>query len=115
MENFLIPTLVLWGLTALVVEPLAQASFGSRLAEAGLAPERMASLSEDEQRKWQKIATQRYILWDVVIMGLAGLLGGLAGYYLFGISLRVKGWPGMLTFIGASLLGVSLLTGGRGF
>ncbi|GEM_PF-3270150 len=27
MENFLIPTLALWGLTALVVEPLAQASF----------------------------------------------------------------------------------------
>jgi len=89
-------------------------SVRARLAEAGLAPAGMASLSEDEQRKWQKIATQRYILWDVVIMGLAGLLGGLAGYYLFGISLRVKGWPGMVTFIGASLLGVSLKMGGSG-
>lgn len=41
-----------------------------------------------------------------MVMGFGGLLLGLAtGYYFIGISLKIKDWPGMLTFIAASFVG----------
>jgi len=43
-----------------------------------------------------------------LVLGTVGLIGGLLGYWFLGLSFEAKGWPGMIAFIGASFLGVSL-------
>jgi zinc transporter ZupT len=70
-------------------------------------------LPVESQRRWQRVATGYYILWDVLVLGVAGFVGGLLGFWFLGISLEAKGWPGMLAFVGASFLGLSLSQGPR--
>lgn len=52
------------------------------------------------------IPTGYYILADVIVLGVAGLLIGLVtGSYFIGFSWKAKDWPGMIVFIIASLIG----------
>lgn len=47
----------------------------------------------------------------MIVLGLAGLIAGLIGYWFVGIALDLKGWPGMIAFIGLSLLGAAMHRG----
>ncbi len=108
MEGILIGTAILWLLTALFVVPLTNWSVARRMEAEGVSITAIEELPEDDKRRWEAIATGYYILWDVLVLGIAGFIGGLLGYFFIGISLEAKGWPGMLAFIGASLLGLTL-------
>lgn len=113
MEGILIGTLVLWVLSAVLVVPLTQAGLARKMAAAGVADRPLEEFSEAEQAHWKSIATQQYILWDVVVLGTAGLIGGLLGFYFIGISMESKGWPGMIVFIAASFLGLGICGGSQ--
>ncbi len=107
--GFLIGMAVLIGLTALVVNPIVNSQFNARLNAEGLDEETLATLPPEEIKHWKTIHTQIYILWDVIILGVAGFLFGyFTGMFLIGISLDPKGWPGMIVFIGLSFLGSGL-------
>jgi hypothetical protein len=108
MGNIIVGTAILWGLTSLIVLPLTKMSVTRRLAEEGVNEASEERLSEDAKKQWQGIYNRYYMTWDVVVLGIAGLIGGLLGYYFIGLSLEARGWPGMLAFIGASFLGLSL-------
>ena len=106
--NIIIGTAILWGLSALVVVPLARFWLGRKLEEPAYARLQGSELSESDQSTVNRMATQYYIMADVLVLGTAGLIGGLLGYWFIGLSFEAKGWPGMIAFIGASFLGLSL-------
>jgi hypothetical protein len=107
MEGIMIGTLILWGLTAIFVLPLTKYCVSRRMAVEGVAETALDNLSPEEKQYWEKVTTRYYILWDVVVLGIAGLIGGLLGYWFFGLTFQAKGWPGMIAFITGSLLGVA--------
>jgi hypothetical protein len=111
MEGIILGTVVLWVLSAVLVVPLANLGVARRMAAAGVASRPFAELSDAEKAEWRRVATQQYILWDTLVLGVAGLIGGLLGYYFIGISTQAKGWPGMLAFIAASFLGLGMRGG----
>ena len=106
--NIIIGTAILWGLSALLVVPLARFWLGRKLEEPAYARLQGAELSESDQSTVNSLATRYYIMADVLVLGTAGLIGGLLGYWFIGLSFETKGWPGMIAFIGASFLGVSM-------
>ncbi len=108
MEGIMIGTLILWGLTAILVKPLASYCVSRRMAAEGVAATASEEQTIEVKQYWAKVATQYYILWDVVILGIAGFIGGLLGFWFIGVSLEAKGWPGMITFIAASFLGLAV-------
>lgn len=110
-EGILIGTAILWALDALVVSPLAAMMVGRKLEAAGVDIDSIEQLPEDQQAHWKSVYTGQYILWDVLVLSVAGLIMGLFGYYFIGISFEARGWPGMIAFIAASVLGVSLRQG----
>jgi hypothetical protein len=84
--NILIGTAILWGLKGLFVLPLTKYWVGRRLAEPAYAPLRGPDLSEADKATLQSLATKCFILADVLVLGAAGLLAGLLGYFFIGIS-----------------------------
>ena len=51
-------------------------------------------------------ATSAFIIADVGVLGIAGLLIGLfTGWYFIGIAFNRYHWPGLLAFVIMSLLG----------
>lgn len=114
MEGILIGTGILWLLNLLLVLPLTNLSLRRRMAAEGVAAESMDGLPDEEQQRWKGVATGYYILWDVIVLGTAGLVGGLLGFWFIGISTEARGWPGMIAFIGASFAGLALGTNGHG-
>ena len=102
--NIFIPTLILWVTTALLVVPLAERLTFKKLNIASNVD--IKTLPEEEQKKIEKVFTKKFILLDIVILGIVGLIGGLFGYFFIGISLDSKGWPGMVAFILMSFLGL---------
>jgi len=119
--NWIVGTLILWVLKAITV-PFAKMLAGKSVptelpsispapstetatpAETGPQPAPMKPKSAEDE-----IPTGYYILADVIVLGMAGLLlGGLTGYYFIGFSWRAKDWPGMIVFIIASFLGSAL-------
>lgn len=111
VANILICTLILWALSALIVGPLTNASLSRAMAAEGIDPETADKLSPEAQKHWEGLALRHSILWDILVLGIAGFIGGLFGYYFIGISFQVRGWPGMIAFIGASVLGVAISGG----
>ena len=107
MEGVLIGTAILWGLTAVLVAPLTNMSVGRSMAAAGVRAASLDQLPEDKKKHWQGVATRHYIGWDVLVLGLAGLIGGLMGFQFIGISMEAKSWPGMIAFIALSFFGVA--------
>ena len=81
----------------------------TRLAKFGaLSPERKAAIRAAQQEELNSLTTKYYILADVIVLGIAGMIGGLIGYQFIGISFQAKGWPGILAFMATSLIGSSL-------
>ena len=110
MEGILIGTAILWALTAVLVVPLTSLCLGRKMAAAGVVAASLETLPDEEKARWRRVATNYYVLWDVIVLGTAGLIGGLLGYYFIGVSLEAKGWPGMVAFIAASFLGLAART-----
>ena len=109
MAGILIGTAILWILNIALVMPLTNMSLCRRMAVEGVNVESSESMPDDEKKRWQNIATNYYMMWDVIVLGLAGLIGGLLGYFFFGFSLEAKGWPGVIAFVGASLFSCFVL------
>ena len=96
---------ILWGVTAVVINPIVNAQYKQRMWQEGVDPEMEASMTQADARYWQGVYNKIYILWDVIILGVCGFLFGyFVGFGLIGISFSPIGWPGMLAFIGLSLL-----------
>lgn len=109
--NIAIPTAILWGLTAVVVTPLANYLFIHRLKAPEFAHLNIThpmNLIESGDVEIQSIYTHYFVITDIIVLGIAGFIGGILGYLLIGISLDAKGWPGMIAFIAGSILGLSL-------
>lgn len=104
MGNIFVATAGLWILELLFVTPLA--AFLSRRSTARPAVAGTGSVVAPAP-----IDTASYVLASVLVLGSAGLLLGLAGYWFVGFSMKAKGWPGILAFIGLSLLGCQLAKG----
>ena len=108
--NFVVGTLTLWGLNVLLVQPLADHWTRRRMARGGLTSQSLAGEQGEQARQqlasWQ---TQYFILADVLIMAIAGLILGVAlGTPMIGFSWKLKFWPGMIALIVASLIGAGL-------
>jgi hypothetical protein len=102
LVGILIGTGILWLLKAVLVMPIAHYLTNRQLVkQAGaLSPEGQANVPVEA------IDTKLYILVDLLVMGTAGfLLGIIVGWFFIGITWEGKSWPGMIAFIGSSVLG----------
>ena len=64
------------------------------------------SLLEDRKKKINDIFIPYYILTDVLVLSIVGLLiGFFTGWFFIGVSKKLIGWPGMIMFILMSLVG----------
>ena len=106
--SILIGTAILWGVTALVVIPLAQVLARRRQVAAASAANYSQGESEVAQGE-SSIPTDCFIMADVFVLSVIGLLIGLAsGYFLLGFAWSWKHWPGILCLIVFSVLGAGL-------
>ena len=118
--RWIIGTLILWGLKLITV-PFARLLAGDKVkppTPAAPAPEGEDALpdvdgetGEPEKQEAPKsvIPTGAYIIADVIVLGISGLLLGLfTGSFFIGFSWKVRDWPGMIVFIIASLLGSAI-------
>lgn len=106
MEGILIGTAILWIVSAVFVLPITNICVSRKMVAEGVEALSIDSLTNEQKKYWKGIATSYYILIDIVILGIVGFIGGLLGFYFIGISLELKGWPGMLAFIFSSYLGL---------
>ncbi len=108
-EGILIGTGILWALNAILVAPFATYFIKRRLASPAYANINGDIETAIEQPECKSLVTTSYILVDVLVLGIAGfLMGTLLGWCFVGISMEAKGWPGMIAFIGMSILGSTL-------
>lgn len=125
--GWIVGTLILWGLKLITV-PFARLIAGDKVrppSPAAPAPEGEAALPEvggDKQegeepqqaskppaKPQPEIPAGPYIIADVIVLGIAGLLLGLfTGSFFIGFSWKARDWPGMIAFIGASFVGSAL-------
>ena len=110
MEGILIGTGILWALTFLVVRPITNFLVSKKLTTPEYSYLLSEELSEENQKKIKELVTHCFILTDIIVLGIAGLIGGLLGYWFIGIAFGGKHWPGMLTFIVMSFLGLGIRT-----
>lgn len=104
--NILICTLIMWGLTTVAVVPLANRLFRNALVKGGtLALEGRGPATKELIEEHRSLYTTKFIQSDVMVMGIAGLIAGLAGLQLIGFAWKAKAWPGLLALIAASFLG----------
>lgn len=110
--NIVVGTIILWGLIALLVQPLANHWLSRRLQEPAYAYLNSAE-EPDEQASHElaSLAARYFILASVVILGMAGLVLGLvAGAPFIGFAWNRKFWPGMIALIVASFVGAAATT-----
>jgi hypothetical protein len=101
MFSFLIATAILFGLNAILVQPITKMILLRKLAKPAYA--HLALMApEAAQAEVGRVATTTFILVHVTVMFTAGMLAGMAGCPLIGISRNLKAWPGMLALIFAS-------------
>jgi hypothetical protein len=105
--GILIGTGIVWGLTALLVVPLAKALTLHKHhwthPPVGVGENGRTVTAEEE------IDTGYFILADVIVLSVAGLVIGWAvGWFFIGITWHAKNWPGLIAFIIASLIGSAL-------
>jgi hypothetical protein len=107
VANIFIATIILWVISALFVVPLANYFVARKLQEPAFAHLSGDELDASQAEELKRLATKYYILADVFVLGIAGVIGGLLGYRFIGISLEARGWPGIVAFIAASFVGSS--------
>lgn len=110
LTGLIIGTVIMFVLDIVAVRPLAGLLFKGKLSRPEYAHLLQEPLDESGKKELQSLATPYYIIADIAIMGIAGLLMGVFfGLFFVGFSTKLAGWPGMITFIGASLLGCFML------
>lgn len=106
--GILIGTAVLWGLGLLVVNPIAKHFTNQTIAQeysTGMVPKDQATISS----RVNSVFTRNYIITDVIVLSVAGFLMGIvAGWFFIGISWNWRSWPGLIAFIGLSVLGSAI-------
>jgi len=107
--GFFIGTGIVWGLSALLVIPIAKALTRRNSKRSQLSVEAGDSATAVTQAEIEEIDTGYYILADVMVLGVAGLLIGLVvGWFFIGITWQARNWPGLIAFIVASVVGSAL-------
>lgn len=109
--NIIVGTAILWLLNGLIVVPLAGYWTRRTLGLPVNVSTNDENLTEEDKARINSTFTRNYILADVLILGTAGFIGGLLGYYFIGISFEAKGWPGMIAFIVSSFTGLIVRRG----
>jgi hypothetical protein len=105
--DIVIGTGIVWLLTALGTIPLARALTRRKTRTVTTPGTGESAVAEAEG----EIDTGYYILADVLVLGVAGLvIGWIAGWFFIGITWHAKNWPGLIAFIAASVVG-SILHG----
>ena len=108
-EGILLGTGILWGLSAILVAPLTNYLVSRKLTQPAYAHISGNMEVATEQPEFNGLATRCYILVDTLVLGIAGFLfGAILGWYFIGISFNARGWPGMIAFIVASIMGASI-------
>lgn len=127
VTGWIIGTLILWGLKLITI-PFARFIAGQKVrqpspespaseGESALddvsaeAPEGVAgqAASKTPEKPQPEIPAGPYIIADVIVLGIAGLLLGLfTGSFFIGFSWKARDWPGMIAFIAASFVGSAL-------
>ncbi|MCX5812430.1 MAG: hypothetical protein NT178_07780 [Proteobacteria bacterium] len=109
--NIIVCTLIMWGLTAVAVMPLARLLFKNALVgNSELVTEGGSQLAVTDEliTEHSKLYTVKFIQADVIVMGIAGFVAGLAGFPLIGFAWKAKAWPGLIALIAASFIGCRL-------
>jgi len=108
-EGILIGTGILWVLTAILVVPLTNYVVKQRLKAPAYAHVNGDMEKAAELPGFKTLVTTSYIVVDMLVLGTAGFLMGLImGWYFMGISFEARGWPGMIAFIVASIMGSTI-------
>ena len=103
--GFIIGTGVVWFTIFVIITPVAKYVTKRRLAYQ-TANGFQFQLGQEIPQVVDKLATRDYMVVGVLTFALIGfVVGRTTGMYFIGISWRPKDWPGMLAFIGFSLLG----------
>ncbi len=108
LPNIAVCTIAIWVLNAIAVIPLTNWLFRTSLARAGgLAVEGAgeAVATKELVVQHQRLYTTKYIQADLIVMGIAGFIAGLAGLQMIGLAWKAKAWPGLLAMIAASFMG----------
>jgi hypothetical protein len=108
--NIVVCTLMMWGLSAIAVSPLAAKFFKKALAENPDLDDASKSEEVDDvvKKKIQKVYISKFIQADVMVMSLAGFIAGLAGFPLIGLAWKAQAWPGLIAMIATSFFGYHL-------
>ena len=102
---FVIGTGLVWFTIFVIITPLSKYVTKKRLANQTINGFQF-QLGQEVTQVVDKLAPRDYILVGVVTFALIGfIVGRTTGMFFIGISWRRKDWPGMLAFIGFSLLG----------
>ncbi len=110
VENIALCTLAMWGLSAVAVNPLAKRFFQKALAKNPEFIEACKAEPEDPgtTEKIKKVYNVKFIQADVMVMGIAGFIAGLAGFPLIGLAWKPLAWPGLIAMIASSFFGYQL-------
>ena len=108
MDNIVVGTVIIWILTKTVVNPGARLLLNRRMKQEGVTLPPSNHLSANEINKWLSLRTKYYQIWSVAVLGIAGLVIGLSGHLVVGISSKKKDRAGMLAFILGGLIGLML-------
>jgi len=104
--GILVGTGLLWLLNILVVNPITKYFTLKKLNGYPTMPE------EGAQNLINKNFSETYIVVDILVLGIAGFaMGFFIGWFFIGITWKKIAIPGMLTFIGLSILGYLLNKG----
>lgn len=111
MPGIIVGTLILVILERVLVLPITNLVLSRRMVAEGLQPAGFGQMPVEVQEAWKGRATNYYILVDVIVLSIAGLIGGTLGFWFIGFSTQLKGWPGMIAFIACSFLGLAIAGG----
>jgi hypothetical protein len=112
--NILICTAIIWVLQTVLVSPLSAYLANWRLLRLSLPAYSKGEVSYDdlpelEKSKVDDVSLSSFIIMDVAVLSLAGLLAGLLlGFWFIGVSFDKTGWPGMAAFIALSIFGSNI-------
>jgi len=108
-EGILIGTGICWGLNRIFALPLTSYLVNRRFKSITFIHSNGGVDEASDESQVRDLATQYYIIVDILVMGVAGFLfGSFLGWYFIGIALKARDWPGLIAFILMSLLGCSL-------
>ena len=105
--NIIVCTLIMWGLTAVAVIPLARILFKNALVgNSALATEGGGKVAVTNEliEQHSSLYTTKFIQADVIVMGIAGCIAGFAGFPLIGFAWKAKAWPGLIALIVTSFI-----------